>query len=100
MIHTYAAVFSDDEESKNCHVSFPNFSYETDIAYSDKADLLRKASEELGFAMWMCEEAGRKMPKPNTISERGLREGESIKFIDCDYDRIKQSISVTSFNLA
>ncbi len=100
MKYIYSAIFEDNEQDKTCHITFPSLNYESDITYKDKSDLSRKAEQELGFAIWLCEEAERKVPKPQPITDKGLTSGATIRFVNCDYDKYKQNISVKEFDLS
>ncbi len=99
MLLTYAAIFKDNNEENTCYVSFPNLDYECYISYVDANDLLHKASLELGFALWIFEDIGKKFPKPNTISDKGLPLGAEIRFITCNYEAFKAPLSIKSFYL-
>lgn len=97
---TYAAIFVDDPEKQRCHVSFPNLNYECDIDYENNEELLKAASEELSFAVWLCDDRGQKIPKPKTISDERLPNGAVINFVSSDYERYKQSLSVRVIDLS
>ena len=99
MKYTYPAIFTDDKDTKTCHVEFPNLHYGSDIAYSDKSNLMREAEHELGFALWLFEDAGREFPKSEAISDKGLPSGTAVKFVSCDYEKYRRSVSVKVFDL-
>ena len=100
MLPTYAAIFQDNNKENTCYVSFPNLDYNCYISYVDYNDLLRQASLELGFALWLFEDSGKKFPKPNTISNKTLPRDAEIKFISCDYEAFKKASSVKTFTLS
>lgn len=100
MLFTYAAIFQDNTHDNTCLVSFPNLQHDAYISYSDKNDLMRQASLELGFALWLCEDAGKKFPMHRTISKQNLPAGAEIRFVNCDYEAFKNASSVKFFDFS
>ncbi len=98
MKYIYPAIFADNERDKTSHIEFPSLNYESDIAYLDELDLLRKAAEELSFALWLCEDTGRKIPKPEPINTKALPKETVIRSVSCNYD--KQDFSVKTFDIS
>lgn len=99
MKYTYPVIFQDDTNNNSSHVCFPDFPYECDISYSDYSDLMQKTALELGFALYLREEAKQKFPRPNSINNRILPPSSTMNFVECDYGKFKQSLSVKNINL-
>ena len=97
MKYTYPAIFTDNKDTKTCHIGFPSLNYESDISYSKTP--MQKAEHELGFALWLFEDAGREFPKSEAISDKGLPSGTAVKFVSCDYEKYRRSVSVKVFDL-
>ncbi|MBQ7215557.1 MAG: hypothetical protein IJS39_06195 [Synergistaceae bacterium] len=88
----YPAIFIDNKDAKTCHIEFPSLNYESDIAYSD--DPINEAEQELGFALYLCEDAGREFPNPEPINTKALPAGAVVRSVNCDYDRQNFSVKV------
>lgn len=96
----YSAFFTPDEDNGSCHVVFPDLEYECDISADTPETLSRQAAEELGFALWMLEDSGQRLPLPKTISKNEIPDGASISVIPIDYSRFKKHLTVKVFDLS
>lgn len=100
MLRTYAAIFEDDSEKQRCSIKIPNLEYESEIDYTTNEELLKRAEDELSFALWLYEEREGKLPKANTISDKELPAGGVLRFLSSDYDKYKQSLSVKEIEIS
>ena len=96
----YSAFVYNDENSGSSHVVFPDLKCECDIEADSDEDFRKKAAEELGFALWMFEDAGRRLPLPKTISSSEIPEGSAISIIPIDYEHFKKHLTVKVIDLS
>lgn len=99
MLMIYSAVFTPDKEHNTCVVIFPDLDYACTLDTSDTFEFRKQLKEELGFALWLQEDAGKPIPTPKTISNKEMPAGSYIDFVQCDYDKFKQNISVRTIDL-
>ena len=99
MRYVYTAVIEKNTDNNNAHVSFPCLHYECDISFLDDSDLMSKLPEELGFALWLLENAGKKFPQNNSAVDKNLSPNVTWRLIECDYETFRQSLSVRNINL-
>ena len=96
----YPAVFKPNQKDGNCSIYFPDLDHECEISYSTSDGLKRSATEELGFALWMCEDAGDRIPAPKTAEIAEVPEGAYISEVGIDYGKFKKGVSVKVIDLS
>ena len=96
----YSAFFTPDEDNGSCHVVFPDLEYECDISADTPETLSSLAAEELGFALWMLEDSGQRLPLPKTISKNEIPDGASIAIVPIDYSSFKKHLLVKVLDLS
>ncbi|MBQ7544223.1 MAG: hypothetical protein IJT02_04685 [Synergistaceae bacterium] len=100
MVRYYPAVFKPSQNDGNCSIYFPDLDHECEVSYSNSDDLKKSASEELGFALWMCEDAGRRIPAPKTAEIADVPEGAYVSEAGIDYEAFKKGMSVRVIDLS
>ena len=96
----YPAVFTPNEKDGSCHIFFPDLEHECDVPYSNSDSLKHVAAEELGFALWMCEDAGKRIPAPKTARINEVLGGAYVSEIGIDYEAFKNSVTVKVIDLS
>ena len=96
----YPAVFKPNVKEGNCHICFPDLEHECDVPYGTPEKLKRSAAEELGFALWMCEDAWNRIPAPRTVGIKELPNGAYISDVAIDYGEFKESVAVKVIDLS
>jgi predicted RNase H-like HicB family nuclease len=100
MMMIYTAFFTPDKEHNTCLVQFPDLDYSCTLDISDMAEFRHQLKEELGFALWMYDDAGKPIPTPKTNRDKELPPDSYIDFVQCDYEKFKQNISVREIDLS
>ena len=100
MLLTFSAIFTPNNENGACNVSFPDLQHECDITASNNQQLMKEAADELGFALFLREDAGQRLPLPKTISDKELPEDSYIALVPIDYDNFKKFVSVKVIDLS
>ena len=96
----YSAIFTPNKDNNTCTVSFPDLDYSCLLDYSDKEAFRKQVKDELGFALWILEDAGKLIPSPKDISNTPLPAGSFVDFVQCDYSKFKKTVSVKVFDLS
>ena len=90
----YPAIFTPKRKEGTCRVFFPDLEHESEIAYDTAGQLKARSAEELGFALWLCEDSGKSFPLPGSVKSRNLSDGAFMDVVELDYDRFKQGVTV------